>query len=182
MDNKQLCEDLAAEIRTIIHEAESLRSLTEIQFNQKRKDGGWSVAQVLTHLNFYSAFYLPHLERVIAEHEGNSIHFSSGWLGRYFTKLMRPDGRGDVSKKMKAPGNATPTDTHYKMMVLDTFIADQHRLLHLLKQSGNANLNVRVPISISKLIRLKAGDTYQFLVAHEQRHFVQISRLLKEIS
>jgi hypothetical protein len=37
---------------------------------------------------------------------------------------------------------------------------------------------LRLPISISKLIKLKAGDTFRFLIAHQQRHFVQLQNAM----
>ena len=58
VNKKQLIEDLAADVRQIILEAERIRELSEEQFNKKRTDGGWSVGQVIEHLHFYSHFYL----------------------------------------------------------------------------------------------------------------------------
>jgi len=40
---------------------------------------------------------------------------------------------------------------------------------------------IRVPLSISKLVTLKLGDTFRFLIAHEQRHFIQARNSLKAI-
>jgi hypothetical protein len=36
---------------------------------------------------------------------------------------------------------------------------------------------IRIPISISPLIRLKLGDTFHFLVAHQLRHLEQVKRI-----
>ena len=37
---------------------------------------------------------------------------------------------------------------------------------------------IRISISISRFVKLKLGDTFRFLIAHEQRHFVQVARTL----
>ena len=66
--------------------------------------------------------------------------------------------------------------------MLSEFINHQHHLLNLLQIARTANLEYnRVPISLTKLIKLKLGDTFRFFIAHEQRHFLQIERTLKEV-
>ncbi|MFM9986198.1 MAG: DinB family protein [Flavobacteriales bacterium] len=178
---QQLSENLASNVRALILDCEKLKNLTDIQLNQKRSDGGWSVAQVLAHLSFYSDFYLPLLEKVPHENKINQTDFKSGWLGNYFTKLMEPGSGEGVSKKMKSPTNAIPQNRDYSPEILDKFLSDQHRLLGVLKQLNQMDLNARLPISISKLIRLKTGDVLRFVITHEQRHFKQINRLLPEL-
>ena len=57
------------------------------------------------------------------------------------------------------------------------FLAHQEELLRLVQAAGRADLGrVRVPISLTPLIRLKLGDTFRFVIAHQQRHFQQIAR------
>jgi hypothetical protein len=47
-----------------------------------------------------------------------------------------------------------------------------------LNQSRNVNLNkVKIQISISNLIKLKLGDTFQFFINHIVRHLNQIDRI-----
>jgi hypothetical protein len=49
----------------------------------------------------------------------------------------------------------------------------------MLEQSKKINLNkARVPISIAKFIKLKLGDVFGFLIAHNQRHILQAERAL----
>ncbi len=40
---------------------------------------------------------------------------------------------------------------------------------------------IKIPLSITRLVKLKLGDTFRFLVAHEQRHFVQARNAIKTI-
>lgn len=52
------------------------------------------------------------------------------------------------------------------------------KLLELLNQSRKLSLNkVKIQTSISSLIKLKLGDTFQFFVNHIIRHFEQIGRI-----
>ena len=62
------------------------------------------------------------------------------------------------------------------------FLEHQHKLFHLLELARRRDLNaVRVPVSISKLIRFKLGDTFRFLIAHEQRHMIQARNAVKAV-
>jgi hypothetical protein len=62
---------------------------------------------------------------------------------------------------------------------LVAFIAQQHRLLVLLEKARTLDLGrTRVPISTTRLVRLKLGDTIRFFIVHEQRHFVQVTHTL----
>jgi hypothetical protein len=53
----------------------------------------------------------------------------------------------------------------------------------LLERSREINLNkAKVPISIAKFIRLKLGDVFNFLIAHNHRHVLQAERALKFVT
>ena len=83
---------------------------------------------------------------------------------------------------MKTPKGYNPPAALNSDEVLKEFIDQQHKLLQLLDGARQKNLNnIRVPISISKLIKLKLGDTFRFLVAHEQRHLVQARNAIHDL-
>ena len=65
-------------------------------------------------------------------------------------------------------------------IVLNEYLEQKQKLLLLLEESKERNLNtVRIPITLTKMVKLKLGDTFRFLVAHEQRHMVQARNTLK---
>lgn len=48
-----------------------------------------------------------------------------------------------------------------------------------LRKAQATDINAtRVPVSISKRIRLKLGDTFRFLIAHNERHILQAKKHL----
>lgn len=152
-------------------------------FSRRPGEGQWGANECLQHLNSYCQYYLPAIERAMEmapPTQKPATVFKTGWLGHYFTQLMMPGTPGRPAKKMKAPKNHQPagiTDSH---LVIAEFIAHQQKLLQLLGKAGSHNLNIiRVPISISKMIKLKLGDTFNFLVAHQQRHVLQATRALE---
>jgi hypothetical protein len=89
--------------------------------------------------------------------------------------MMKPEAG---MKKMKAFKHYTPSKIAEPYKVVSTFIDQQEKLLTLLKQARQADLTIRVPISIAQYIRLKLGDVFQFVIEHDERHIVQAKRNL----
>ncbi len=145
--------------------------------------GGWSANECLQHLNSYSRYYLPRLQQAFDKASATARpvqrSWKPGWLGGWFTRLMQPDANGQATKKMKAPADHRPASVLPSQQVMEEFIAHQQHLLHLLEQAAYLPLQqLRIPTSISQLIKLQAGDVLSFLVAHQQRHVAQAQRAL----
>ncbi len=171
---------LSSDARQILLLAEKLKTLSIQQLTHKPATDRWSIAQCLQHMNVYSRYYLPEIEKALvkAEHTERST-FRSGWLGNYFTNLMKTGANGLVKKKMKSPKNAMPANNPDAQKELEEFILHQHHLLNILSIAKKVELGkVRIPISLSRLIKLKLGDTIAFYVEHEKRHMKQIERVL----
>ncbi len=78
---------------------------------------------------------------------------------------MKPAPDNTVKNKIKSMKNATPPPALDGKVALNQFIADQHTLLNLLEIAKSSNLNkLRVPTSLTKLIKLNLGDTFRFLL------------------
>lgn len=175
----ELLEQLQADTRQLILTANYLRTIDPGLLLQEPAPGRWSVIQVLEHLNSYGRFYLLAIEKSLEIDRPAVEFFRPGWLGNYFTKLMKPGEDGTVANKMQSPKDHRPSKYLDVFPVLTTFLEQQHYLLQLLEQAKAKDISgIRTPISISRLIRLKLGDTFRFVVAHEQRHFVQIDNTL----
>jgi uncharacterized damage-inducible protein DinB len=182
-NSNALVESLLADVRQILLQANQLKQSPLLLLQKQPAPGKWSVAQVLEHLNFYSRHYITAIEQKLHLNQSDpDIDFHPGWLGNYFTNLMKPKEGNNISKKMKAPKNALPSAQPDAKEMLDEFISHQHHLLSLLQIAKTANLEkIRIPTSLSKFIDLRLGDTFRFFIAHEQRHFVQIETILKSL-
>ena len=141
--------------------------------------GGWSIAQCLEHLNRYGHYYLPEIRSRLELNKSKSnddVTFRSTWLGSYFTKMMDPRTGTKKIKAFKEYKPAPDLDAH---AVVSEFISQQETLLQLLRASRSSDLEkIRIPISIAKFIRLKLGDVFQFIIAHNERHVRQAMRNL----
>ncbi|MGN6645594.1 MAG: DinB family protein [Cytophaga sp.] len=139
--------------------------------------GGWSIVQCLDHLNSYGHFYLPQINKALnkGSDQNTSLTFKSSWLGNYFTKMMLP-GSG---KKYKAFKKHVPENNPDAHAVIAEFIHQQELLAAYLKTARYKNLDAGIPISISPFIKLKLGDVFQFMIAHNERHLEQAKRNLQ---
>lgn len=182
-NSNALLDSLQGDVRQIILQANQLLQYPSTALQQQPAPDKWSVAQALEHLNIYSRYYINAIEHKLhLNQSGPNDFFSPGWLGNYFTKLMKPKADNTIAKKMKAPKNAIPSTHPDAALVLQEFIKHQHHLLNLLQIAKGVSLHyIRIPTSLSKLISLKLGDTFCFFIAHEQRHFLQIKNTLTAI-
>jgi hypothetical protein len=177
----ELIDQLIADVRQLIAAAQHLKESDSVKLCYSTGEGQWSAAQAIEHLNMYSRYYLPAIEKSLVHipKEFNSW-FVPGFFGNYFVNLMMPTNVFEVKNKMKAPKGYRPGVGLNAMEVINEFMNHQKKLLHLLEISRKRNLgSIRIPISISKLVRLKLGDTFRFFIAHEQRHMIQARNALK---
>lgn len=166
---------------------EQLSGLTPSVLLQAPEPGKWSIAQCLEHLNGYGRYYIPHLEAAISKGEQLKAiapaTFRSSWLGNYFTNLMKPKEDGTLKSKMQSPKDHRPAPALDAAAVLQESLHQQQQLMRLLQRAEKINLQtLKVPISISRWIKLSAGDTFRFLIAHEQRHILQALRVKSAIT
>jgi len=178
ISSQQLLDALDARVENHLKAAiDIFQNLEENLLMRKSPSGGWSIAECLWHLNSYGDFYLPEIEKALKRNQKRSNTFKSGWLGGYFTQLMKP---GAKMNKMKAFKSHTPPIITEPYKVVALFIEQQERLINLLKAAQASDLtNTKVPISISPFIRLRLGDVFQFVIEHNERHLVQARNNLK---
>ena len=176
-------EQLETDTRQVIVALKRLQQQDPETLLQQPAPGKWSVAQVIEHLNTYGRYYLPKIREELchAKFPANA-YFSPGMLGGYFTKSMKPKPDGTIANKMKAFKNHSPEASVDSKTALDEFEQQELLLLQLLNKARNTDLGkIRIPISIAPFIKLKLGDVFAFIIAHHQRHFVQINNTLAAI-
>lgn len=182
IQTKAFLGKLEADTREILLQTKRLHQLDPGILCTQPAPGKWSVAQVLEHLNTYGRYYLPLMESLMRNTQTTPTeYFKPGFLGAFFTRSMLPK-KGEVKNKMKTMKGHSPQPDIDSHRVITEFTEQQHRLLEILERASLADLQkVRVPITLTRLIKLQLGDTLSFLIAHHQRHFVQIENHLEMI-
>lgn len=177
MKSINLLNDLINRTKNNIKRVENLTQLTQEQLNYKPTSKVWSVLECIEHLNLYGDFYLPEIETQINSSTFSfSNNFKSGFFGNYFAKSMLPKKK---LNKMKTFKDKNPSGSSLNTFVLNRFILQQEKLLLLLEKAKNINLNkTKTAISITKLLKLKLGDTFRVVIYHNERHILQAERII----
>lgn len=179
MKANDLIQTLIEQTRQIMNQAEKLRNLDLNAVTWKNDPTSWSILECLEHLNLYGDYYLQEMENAIKNSITKSEEtFKSGLLGNYFSQSMLPK---EKLNKMKTFKDKNPLNAKLDWNVLDRFIDQQMQLIQLLNAAQKVSLNkVKIKVSIAKFIKIKLGDTFQFVVNHNIRHFQQIDRIQKQ--
>jgi hypothetical protein len=185
MTTKQLIED----VRLItMNNLELIRKkisfLNEDQKSWKINQSSWSINEIFAHMNDYAKFYhSTFLERIEKTRfrEPNSIFMSSP-LGRSAWKSMKLGNAKNVKRKFKSPKANNPS-LDISLLTgneVSDFEKGQVELLSIIEKATTVNLRkVKVPISISKLIRFRLGDALMFVVFHNERHVQQVLNVME---
>jgi len=197
--SEELINDLKLRTEKVLIQAEKFLSLTNDELNFRTSPESWSILECMEHLNLYGRFYLKEIQNRITENPKKSDQiFKSGFLGNYFANSMLPpastsrlalNNRSSAStskskkmKKMKTFANMNPINSSLDKRVLEEFIQQQYDMLRLLDGAKNSNLNkIKCGITITKLLKLKLGDTFRFVIYHNERHLLQAEKVCQSI-
>jgi uncharacterized damage-inducible protein DinB len=172
----QLSQVTESHIRKAI---DDYQNMLDEQLLQPAEDGGWSIAQCLDHLNGYGMFYFPLMQNGMEQRVTANPDYNSTWLGDQFTKSLHPDTGKMKMKAFKA--HRPPRELNAKAVVAE-FIRQQEDLLAMMKLARQRDLtSIKIPTSISRWIRMNLGDTFRFIVAHNERHMRQAGRILTQV-
>ncbi len=177
ISTSDLLDELKNRTREHMQYAEMLLHKPENDLNFRISPDSWSVLECLEHLNRYGDFYIPELTNTISgSGTVSQPFFKAGILGNYFAKSMFPK---EKLNKMKTLKSMNPIHSQLNRSVVKEFIKQQKQLLELLEKAGNVDLEkVKTGISISKIIKIKLGDTFRFVIYHNERHMEQVKKVL----
>lgn len=178
-----LIEELLAVTRNALQAARAFKQFPESVLRQRPDENFWNILECFEHLNLYGDFYLPEIEKKILSskpHRQDAI-FTSGLIGNYFVKLIRvQDG---TIKKMKTTKDKDPVKCRLSLTSIDRLIKQLERLIQLLNEAKRVDLvKTKTNITLTRLIRLRLGDTLRFVVYHIQRHLLQASKIAGAIN
>lgn len=181
MESTRLLQQAQEQTNQVIKIAqEQFLSLSEKQLSQKPAADKWSIAECLEHLNYYSSYYNNEIKKAIQRAEQKqwktTPNFSSTWLGKKSIEMANPDN----SKPLKAAKNLNPAFSKVEPDVVKRFLKHQNDLLALIKAAHQVNLNkAKIRMEIMKLLKLRLGDIFLFMTAHQLRHCNQALNVLK---
>lgn len=169
-------ENIAVAQKKMIH-------LGNNQLNWSPGADNWSITEVLAHLNKYALFYHQTIEEKINKTRFTEPRetFVSSPLGRSAWKSMKLGNANNVKRKFKSPKGTNPS--LYQDLIsgneVNDFMKNQLQLISIINAARGVGLRkVKIPISISRIVRLRLGDALMFVIYHNQRHIQQALNLL----
>ena len=179
--SEDLLNELQEDVRRLVEVAQFFKQADKSKLVYQIDKDKWSVVQALEHLNAYSRFYLPVIEKVLSQKEDTpAAWFNSGYWGEKFTKSVKPTNVYEIKQKIRTMKKFRFPNSLNIETVLNEFNEHQEKLLQLLDRAREKDLTTNhIPVSFNKLIKLRLGDAFRFIVAHEQRHALQARNTLK---
>lgn len=178
IENNTLIDELLTITEACTASATSFKHLPLGVLNFKEAPDKWSILECLEHLNRYGDFYLPELQKAVMSKKvsGERLIFKTGVFGNYFANLMKVKNGKII--KMRTPGDKNPAGSALTPATIDRFIKQQEELKSLLDQARNIDLTkTKVPLSVTKFLKLRAGDTFRFFIYHIERHIHQAQKV-----
>lgn len=143
----------------------------------------WNLQEIFAHLNEYAKFYHDAFINKISKTRFNEPkeNFLSSPLGRSAWKSMKLGNAKNVKRKFNSPKAFNPS--HHQELVdgndIERFKNNQQELLEILEKSKAVNIRrVKIPLSMSKIVKLRLGDAILFVTYHNERHMQQAINLL----
>ena len=172
-----LLQEMTDYVRAHRDSAMAFQQLDDQTLTRRPQPNGWNILECMEHLNRYGNFYLPEIQQQMERSRyPATVEFRSGWLGNYFVNSIKPDAR---QRNMNTFKSMNPLGDRLDRNVLVIFIQQQDKLLKLLKSADSVNLmKAKTGISITNFIRIRLGDTFRFVIYHQERHLRQAKGLL----
>ena len=164
-----------------VNYGKQLLETSENQLQYKLTPKSWSVLECLEHLNRYTSFYNEEIcKRMNASSLPFAETFKSTYLGQKFSIDMLPkEGMKTMNTFKSKNPNSSKLD---KEQVLLTFIELQEELLKHLQVAKTKNLDKIKTYTTLPILKFKLGDTFRFVIHHNERHVVQAKNVLKNFN
>ncbi|MCJ8329310.1 MAG: DinB family protein [Lentisphaeria bacterium] len=119
---------------------------------------------------------MPKLESALEALPKAVVDYKQGFVIKRFIRFASPENK----LKLKAPKLFKPVDQENPAAsIIDKLIQQQKKLTKLMNQAMGLNLNHgKFPSPITTLLKFTPGQAFLLLVRHQQRHCLQIERLL----
>ncbi|MEO9872868.1 DinB family protein [Ekhidna sp.] len=162
-----------------------IAELPSDRLNWKISDKKWSAIEVVSHLNRVYEKYLDNFEIAISGApklpNGQFLESQHTIIGRMSIYAMKPKGK-KRRFKMKTFDFFNPITEPDKMHeTLDLFLKNKETFNELIKRARSKNLkDIKIPTALGQKVRFYVPECFQFILAHEDRHLVQIAEAVEK--
>ena len=156
------------------------------KLNWKASEKRWSILEVISHLNRVYEKYLDNFQLAIDSAPELSsdevLEYQSTILGRLSIYSMKPKGE-KRRFKMKTFDFFNPiSEPDKKNETIDLFLTNKEAFNELIRQARVKNLkDIKMPTALGEKMKFYVPECFRFILAHEQRHIVQIASILEDM-
>jgi len=172
------------EIRQFIEE--QVATLDKSSLVSKPDEKTWSVLEVIDHLNLVYDKYLDNAWRAVENakdlSDGHIMKRKTTILGSLSVYSQRPKGQ-KRKFKMKTFDFFEP-GVHLEEIdkTLNQYFKNKSRFNEILRKARLKDLErVKIPTSLGENVQFYFYQCMEFLIAHEQRHVVQLKSLISAV-
>ncbi|WP_370090232.1 DinB family protein [Ekhidna sp.] len=162
-----------------------IANLDDATLTKKENEKKWSALEVIEHLNKVYDIYLDNFTSAIndadALGENESPRMKRTIVGRLSIFANKPKGK-KRRFKMKTFDFFTPAVAPDQLHdIIDTYLKNKETFNELIKQARTKDLtNVKVPTALGQKVKFYIPECFEFLIAHEERHMVQIAEAVEK--
>lgn len=171
--------------RQAIDKVDSLVENVEgIALNTPEAQGKWHMLQCIEHMSRATEVYVNNVADKLSSGTlpTASQQYKGHWKGRMFAKMNAPKEGDVIPMKVKTFKRMEPPHELDSQMVITRFHNIHEELIAVVNKSRSVNIDkVKVATALGPMVKLRVGDAYRFILAHTQRHLVQLERIKNKV-
>jgi hypothetical protein len=181
VNTKEYLDETEAGFQSAIKEVELLvANLDTTTLNAPEAEGKWNMLECIEHMSLATEVYTKNISDKIKSGglPPASKTFKGHWKGRMFARMNAPKPGGEIPMKLKTFKFMEPKNQLKETEVINRFISIHREIIDLIEQSRSVNIDkVKVATALGPMVKLRLGEAYRFILAHTQRHLVQLKRI-----
>lgn len=136
--------------------------------------GSWSAQQCFSHLNSYSLYYWPYLEKAKGDKgKKEAKTYRPSRVAKFLLRATEPHTR---SKPIKARRKHFPLAGEDDVLVIGKHIEYQENLIRWVRDA-RFSWGSKIPTSIFNWLKLNPWEATHFMLLHQERHYRQACRI-----
>lgn len=151
-----------------------------VALNTPEAPGKWHMLQCIEHMSRATEVYVHNVADKLGSGSlpSASQEYKGHWKGRMFVKMNAPKEGDVIPMKLKTFKSMEPPHELDPQIVIDRFHRVHEALIAVVNKSRSVNIDrVKIATALGPMVKLRVGDAYQFILAHTQRHLVQLERI-----
>lgn len=180
-------ENQIQRLNTIVSKVNTVRKLDAKALIVAKKPKTWSVVEIIAHLNIAYELYADRLDDLLQKlpnHTNGYVSFKARRWQRLVIEGTRPKGKQrkwkmKTLKKFEPLLDIKSMDSEGIAEVFQKFEALHLHLKNGILESRSKEVtNMKIDSAIGPIVKFYLPECFEFLLAHLERHMVQIDHIL----